>query len=122
MWQGFIGMAIGAIGGASIALGQWPIFVAAIVLGTLLMVFLRRRVTDIVDDERTRAVAGQAARLTVQAVAFVMAVTGAVLLAISNGEKQALTWAGFALEYATCGLLVINYIAYYYYNKKLGGK
>jgi uncharacterized membrane protein len=121
MWQGFIGMALGAIGGASVALQLWLVFVIAIVLGTLLIIYLRRKVVDIVADERTHAIAGKAARLALQLLAFIMVVTGAILLALSNSENETLTWVGFALEYATCGLLVLNYLAYIYYSRKFGG-
>ena len=77
---------------------------------------------EIINDERTYTIAGKAARLTLQIVAIGMAIIGVILLIISHGESSALTRIGFPLEFATCALLIINYITYYYYNRKLGGK
>jgi uncharacterized membrane protein len=121
-WQAIIGMIIGGITGASVAMGNWIIPVFTIIICILIMMVLRRKVQEIVNDERTYAIAEKAARLTLQIMIFGMAITGAILLVISHGKYQAMTQAGFALEYATCALLIINYLAYYYYSKKLGGR
>jgi uncharacterized membrane protein len=122
MVQAFIGMAIGSIMGVSVAEGNWIIPIPTIIIAMVVIIVLRRRVKEIVQDERTYAVAYKAARLTLAVTAIGMAVVGAVLLAASRGGSSDLRQVGFALEYATCGLLIINYITYAYYDRKLGGK
>ncbi len=121
-WQAIMGMIIGGVTGVSLGLGNWIVPIITIVICISIMIVLRRRVKEIVADERTYAIAGKAARLTMLIGVIGMAITGAILLIISRGESSELTKAGFALEYAACAWLVINYIAYYYYNKKLGSR
>lgn len=122
MWQAFMGMIIGGVMGASLGMGNWIIPIFTIIIGISIMMVLRRRVKEIVADERNYAIAAKAARLTLQIVTIGMAVVGAILLAVSHGDSAVLTQIGFGLEYATCALLVINYITYYYYNRKMGGR
>jgi uncharacterized membrane protein len=120
--QAIMGMIIGGVTGVSVAVGNWIVPVFIIIICVLIMMSLRRRVKEIVNDERTYAIAEKAARLTIQIIAIGMAIAGAILLVISRGKSPVITQAGFALEYATCALLIINYIAYYYYSKKLSGR
>jgi uncharacterized membrane protein len=122
MWQAIMGMIIGGVVGVCIGMGNWIIPLFTIIICIFIMMVLRRRVKEIVADERTSAIAEKAARLTLQVVAIGMAITGAILLAVSHGELETLTQAGLALEYGTCALLIINYIAYYYYSRKLSGR
>jgi len=99
-----------------------PILLPAVILGMLILIILRRRVKEVITDERVYDIAEKASRLTLQIVGITMAVVGAALLAIGRGGSSMLAEIGFTLEYATSGLLVIYYIAYIYYNRKLGGK
>lgn len=121
MWQAFMGMIIGGVVGASVGMGNWIVPILTILTCMLIMLILRRRVKEVYADERTYTIAYKAARLTLSVAAIGMALVGAVFLAASRGNSPSLAQAGYALEYATCGLLLINYFAYIYYNKKLGG-
>jgi uncharacterized membrane protein len=121
-WQAIMGMIIGAVTGASVVLEIWIIPIPVIVIGVIVITILRRRVKDIVADERTFAIVGNASRLTVQIAVIGMAATGVILLIVSHGESKGLTQAGFALEYAACALLIINSLAYTYYSRRMGGK
>jgi uncharacterized membrane protein len=120
--QAFNGMVLGAIMAVSISLGNWIMPLAAIIISISILTVLRRRVKEIVTDERTYAIAEKASRLTLQIVAIGMALVGVILLAISHDSSSTMGQTGLALCFATCGLLIINYLAYYYYSRKLGGK
>jgi uncharacterized membrane protein len=123
MIRGATSAVIAALAAVSIIIGNAAILISTVILGMIFLFIMRRRVKEIIADERTYTIAYKAARLTVAVVGVGMAVTGALLLALSQRDFSApLSQAGFALEYATCGLLVVNYLAYYYYNRKLGGK
>jgi uncharacterized membrane protein len=122
MIQALNGVLLGGIMGASVALGNWIIPVAAVIISLAAMMILRRQVKEIIADERIYTIAEKAARLTVQIVAIGMAIIGAILLGVSRNEVTGLRQIGFTLLYATCALLVINYIAYSYYSRKLGGR
>jgi uncharacterized membrane protein len=121
MWQAIIGAVIGATTGASIAAGVWIIPIPVIFIGLIAVFFLRRKVKEIIADERTYSIVQKASRLTLQIAIMGMAAIGIVLLSVSHGESPALTQTGFALEYAACALLIINTLAYNYYSRKLGG-
>jgi uncharacterized membrane protein len=114
---------IAALAAVSIVTGIVYILVAAVAIGIIVIILLRRRVRAVVEDERTYAIAYKAARLTVSIVGIVMAIAGAILLALNRNDfSEAPALVGFTLLYVTCGLLVINMAAYYYYNRKLGGR
>jgi uncharacterized membrane protein len=120
--QAINGLVLGGIIGASAGLGNWIIPLCAIIISISLMMVLRRRVKEIVVDERTYTIAEKAARITVSIGVIGMAAIGAILLLVSHIESIGLTQAGFALIYAACALLIINYVAYYYYSKRLSGR
>ncbi len=121
MWQGIIGLILGGIIGASVGMGNWVIPIITVIISIIIILILRRKVREIVTDERIHIIVGKAARLTLQIVTIGMAVIGAVILIVSRGGSPALTQVGFAFEYATCALLLISSVAYTYYNRKLGG-
>jgi uncharacterized membrane protein len=97
-------------------------FLLAVAIGMLLLYFLRRRVKDIVQDERTYTIAYKAAQMTVFLMGIGMALTGVILVALNWDNGSSLRQAGDALLYATCALLVFNRLAYIYYSFKHGGK
>jgi uncharacterized membrane protein len=122
MIQALNGVVLGGIIGASVGLGNWIVPLCAVIISVAVMMVLRRRVREIVADERNYTIAEKAARLTMLIGVIGMVVVGAVLLMVGRGDSPGLTQAGFALVYAACALLVINYVAYYYYSKRLGGR
>ena len=121
-WQAIMGMIIGGTVGASVAAGNWFIPIPAIIIAALLIYILRKRVKDVYADERTYTIAYKAARLTLAVAAIGMALTGGIFLGAGRGNSPELSQIGYTLEYATCALLVINYIAYYFYSRQLGGR
>jgi uncharacterized membrane protein len=114
---------ISALAAVSVIMGNAYILIAAVVIGMIVIFILRRRVKEVLYDERTCTIAYKAARLTVSVVGIGMAVAGAIFLAFNRDNLSSTpAQVGFALLYATCGLLVINQAAYTYYNRKLGGR
>jgi len=122
MWQAIMGVFIGGTVGASVAAGNWFIPIPVIIIAMVVLYILRGRIKEVYTDERTYTIAYKAARLTVGISTIGMALLGAVFLAASHGNSSELSQIGFTLEYATCALLVINYIAYYFYSRRLGGR
>lgn len=122
MWQGIIGLIMGAIVGISVAMDIWVVPVIAIFAGIAAGLILRRTVKEVVADERTYTVAGHASRLTLQIVAIGMAMMGMVLEVLDRGKNGILSQSAVTLLFATCALLVVNALVYTYYNRKLGGK
>jgi uncharacterized membrane protein len=122
-WRTVLTLIIIALAAVAVATGIAYILIAAVVIGIIVLLLLRRRVKEVVEDERTYTIAYKAARLTVSIVGMGMAITGAIMLAFNRDDFSAtLAQVGFALLYATCGLLVVNLAAYTYYSRQLGGK
>ena len=120
-WRSALVIIIGAVTAASVITGNVYTLISAVLAGMIVIFILQRRVKEVINDERTYAIAYKAARLTMSVVGVSMAIIGAILLALSRDNLSAtLAQVGFALEYATCGLLVINLAAYTYYSRKLG--
>ncbi len=114
---------IGAAAATGVIIGNVYVLLGAIAAGMALLIVLRRRLTEIIEDERTYAVTYKAARLTVAVTGVGMALVGAALLAVARQDFGSTTaQIGFVLEFATCALLVVNQFAYYYYNRKMSGR
>ncbi len=111
---------------AAVALGVVTKNVCTVLLGVaigmLLLNILRRRVRDVVQDERTLTIAFKAAQMTVLIMGIGMAVTGAMLVGFNWANGSGLRLAGDALLYATCALLLINRIAHIIFSYRYGGK
>jgi uncharacterized membrane protein len=122
-WRVAITAIIVAVAAVSVATGIVYILISAVIIGMIVLLILQRRVKEVIYDERTYTIAYKAARLTMSVVGIGMAVAGAILLALNrDAPSSTLAQVGFALMYATCGLLVVNLAAYTYYSRKLGGK
>jgi uncharacterized membrane protein len=122
-WRVAITAIIAAVAAVSVATGIAYILISAVVIGMIVLLILQRRVKEVIYDERTYSIAYKAARLTMSVVGIGMAVAGAILLALNRDALSSTpAQVGFALLYATCGLLVVNLAAYTYYSRKLGGK
>jgi len=123
IWRIIIILCVGVGVGMAAYWDNWIAALAAIIVGILAMLFLRRNVKEIIADERNYTSAYKAARLTMVIGTIGMAIASLVLIAINRsnlGSFQA--QLGFILAYITCGLLVINMAVYTYYNRKLSGK
>jgi uncharacterized membrane protein len=106
----------------AVSSGNVLILIPAVIVGAAVMFLLSKRVREVVVDERVYSIADKASRLTVKVFVALMVITAAALITISRGGSPEFEQAGFTMAYATCGLLLIYWIAYIYYNRKLGGK
>lgn len=102
---------LAAIVGASILQGSLLLPAAAIITAAILMLILKRQVTDVLVDERIEKVAGIAAKKTLKIGAMTMAAISLVLIAYKDTLPE-YAQAGYTLSYATCGLLLL-YSAFY---------
>jgi uncharacterized membrane protein len=111
----------GAISWAVVNGNVWipiPIVIAALVI----LLLFRRGVKEVVVDERVYSIAEKASYLAFRIFGIAAAVIGATLIALGWDSSSDLYTIGLTLAYAVCGLLVIYYIAYIYYNRKYSGK
>ena len=92
-----------------------------VIIGTIILYLCKRRIKEIVEDERMQKISDQASRRSVEIVIIIMAVVGATLLAMSSGNSTALETAGITLACSIFALLIIYSILYIFYSKKFGG-
>jgi uncharacterized membrane protein len=100
------------------ALMPIPVVIAALVI----LLLFRRRVKEVVVDERIYSIAEKASYLAFRIFGIAAAVIGATLVTLGWDSASDLYKIGLTLAYAVCGLMVIYYIAYIYYNRKYSGK
>lgn len=113
-------MVMGAVVGFSVSIGN-PVLAAGVVLaGMAVMYNLKSRLEGVVEDERIHQVSQKASRVTLQIVALVFALGGAVLIAMRD-HYPVYTDLGFFMAYASCGVLVLYSLFYKYYNREYGG-
>jgi len=95
-----------------------PVVIAAMVI----LLLFRRGVKEIVVDERIYSIAEKASLIAFRIFGIAAAVTAATLIALGWDSSSDLYKIGLTLAYAVCGLILIYYIAYIYYNRKYSGK
>jgi uncharacterized membrane protein len=102
--------------------GRPMVPVPAAIAGATILLLLRRRVKEVVIDERISSIADKAAQKAFRIFGILAAVIGATLVALSREGSPAFLYIGLTLAYATYGLVILYYVFYNYYNRKLGGK
>lgn len=112
-------IAVGVSSAVAAGVPWLPVPVAA--AGAAAMLLVKRRVKEIVVDERTWRIAERAGRLAFQWGAILMALAAATLLALARAGNTSFEQAGFILAYTAAALVAIYYFSYIYYSKKLGG-
>lgn len=121
-WRIAIGIVIGGLVAWGAVSGNVWVPVGAVVGGIILVLAIGQRATDIMTDERTYSIAEKAARLAFGLFSVLGAVTGLTLIAVGRDRYPELETAGLTLAYSVCALLIFNLVAYYVYNRKLGGE
>mgnify|MGYP000877768714 FL=1 len=102
-----------------VSLGSLVLAALSFGLGIILSIFLRRKLDEVTEDERTKVIAGDASLMAMILFLVVITAVGIVVLALKNVFPQ-YTQTGITLCDAS-GLLVILYTGtYWYYNKKYG--
>jgi len=110
---------IGGVVGFAVCVGK-PELIAAIFFAGMALIYLcKRRVEGVLEDERAYKVTEKASKMTFQIVIVSFALAGATLIAMKNSYPE-YTFLGFFLAYTTCGILVLHFLFYAYYNKKYG--
>jgi uncharacterized membrane protein len=99
---------IAALGAWAATSGNLVLLIPAVLVLAAVMFALRRKVTEVVVDERVN---------TIPAV-----IAGAALTNLAEGASDVRFSIGLTLDYSACALMVFYWLGYIYYNRKLGGK
>jgi len=110
------------LGGWAIVSDNWIFLIPiAVVLGVVPFL-LRKRIKEIIVDERVNTIARRASRLTFVVFVILAVVTGSVLIYLGKEDHDLTFNIGLTLNFAACALMLFYWAAYFYYNRKLGGK
>ncbi|HEY3361145.1 MAG TPA: DUF2178 domain-containing protein [Methanosarcina sp.] len=116
----FATMIMAAVIGFSISIGNPVLAIASFFAGIAVMYLAKRRLEDIVEDERIRQINQKASGITLQFIILSFAIGGVILVAMKDTYPK-YTDFGFFMSYASCAILVLYSIFYMYFNMESGG-
>lgn len=100
----------------AIYLKNFIIPIAVMVIASLILLFLRRRVGEIVADERDYATAGKAALLAMQIFSWTAAIGMFIFLGLKD-RNPGYEPVAMTLAFSTCGLMLLYGVIFRYYNR-----
>lgn len=114
LWKVVIAVPLAATVSAFVTAGSYAVPLAAMITAVVVLFLLRRRVTDVITDERDYRVAGKAARVAMSTFSAVGALVVLVLFAERQTHPE---WepVASALAYAVCGLMLLYSLLFHYY-------
>ncbi len=122
MWRTVIVFIVAIIVGWSVAQGNALVPVPTVIASVIILLLFKRGVKEVIIDERIFSIANKAAMLAFRIFAIIAATVGGTLIAMSRETAPGLDQAGFTLAYSSAAMVLIYYIGYFYYSKKLGGR
>ena len=108
-----IAAAMGAIMGYGISTGNILLPIIALVAGITLISLGRRKVTEVIEDERIYRISEKASRRTLQIFGIGAALTGAILITLRE-----MTEVGYTLAFSACALVILYLVFYGYYSRR----
>jgi len=104
---------LGAIVGYSVYIKNMLLSLFAVVAGVTLLSLAKRKVTEVLEDERIYRISEKASRKTLQIFGISAALIGVIMI-----SSKEFAQAGFALSFAAIALIILYLIFYGYYNKR----
>lgn len=107
---------IAAVFAQAIVLKNYLIPIAILVVASLVLMMLRKRVTEIMTDERDRITGGKSALLAIQIYSWIAVISMLILYSLRdlNPSYEAI---GTTLAYSTCLLMITYSLIFHFYNK-----
>ncbi|RLF37707.1 MAG: hypothetical protein DRN03_01690 [Thermoplasmata archaeon] len=105
--------AIGAIVGYSVCTSNFVLPFVAVVGGILALRLIKRRVDDVLEDERIYRISEKASRRVLEIFGIGSALTGVTLIALDKHQE-----VGYALAFSACIMILLYMIFYAYYSVK----
>ena len=115
------GAGIGIIAAYSAIVNSWALASSAIVLGIVILLVAKKRVDQVLYDERTKSVREKSANATLGIVTVGFAAVGLMLIETSFWGYTANKEYGYIFAYISLLIMAINGFFNWYYDKQLGG-
>ncbi len=117
--RALIAMVVAVAIGWSVSRGNVVAPLVAAGAGLGLFYWLKRRVRDVMEDDRVHRIGEKAARLTISVLPVTIAVAGAVLLALGQRGFTEMRLIGLTLGYVAIAFALIYAVLYAYYERKI---
>jgi len=108
---------LAALIGASITQENFVLPIIAIITAMAVMYYCKKKVKDVLVDERDIKIWYKASRMSVTIFAVLAAIGSIILVALGKDRPEFLL-VGYTLSYSVCFLLILNSVLYKIYNKK----
>jgi len=105
--------AMGAVIGYGVSTKNALLPVAAFITGIALIALGRRKVNEVVEDERIYKISEKASRRVYQIFTLTASLTGVTLIAMNEHVE-----VGYTLAFSACALMILYMILYGYYSRK----
>jgi len=115
------GAGIGIIVAYSVIVNSWALASSAIVLAMVILLVAKKRVDQVLYDERTKIIREKSANATLGIVTIGFAAIGLVLIETSFWGYTANKEYGYIFAYLSLLIMAINGFFNWYYDKQLGG-
>jgi uncharacterized membrane protein len=98
-----------------------PLLIVSLFVASVVAIYLcKRRLSEVVEDERIYQVSQKASWATYQIVVLIFAIGGLVLITLRN-THPVYTDLGIFVAHSACGIIVLYSLLYMYYNREYGG-
>ncbi len=112
---------IGITMAVSVLWNTWSLALGGVLLGMVVLIIAKRRVDDVLYDERTKLVKEKAANATLGLVTVSLAVVGIGLVEASYLGYTANKELGYMLAFLANIILGVNAFFNWYYKNQMGG-
>jgi len=112
---------LGGLISFSVVSENYIIPIAAAGTAFILLMVLRCRVGEVINDERDYFIAGNAARWTISIYAIIAAIASMVLMAMRKTDPS-FEFLGQTLAYSACFIMLLNSALFYFFAKKDHGE
>ena len=112
---------IAIIFGQSIVLENYLIPIITLIVASLVLLLLRRKVKDVISDERDMALGGKSALVAIQIYSWIAVIVMFVLYAFRD-INPFYEPIGMTLAYSTCILMFIYSLTFRFYDKETFSK
>ena len=113
MCGAIITAAIGAIVGYSVYTHNFMLPFIAVTAGILILHLLRRKVDEVIEDERIYRISDRASRRTLQVFGMGTALVGTTLICLGRYSE-----IGYTLNMSVCILIILYLIFYGFYSRR----
>lgn len=116
-----IAVLLGGLVSFSVVSENYIIPIAAAGTAFILLMVLRRRVGEVINDERDYSIAGNSARWTISIYAILAAIASMVLMAMRKTDPS-FELLGQSLAYSACFIMLLNSALFYFFARKDHGE